>query len=130
MHAVLEDITQGQGKEEDIEFIEDLAWTISNGSLCQLGATAANPVLTTLKYFRGEYEAHIRDKRCPAGVCKALITYWIDAKKCTGCGVCFKQCPENAITGKLKKAHKIDESKCIKCGICRDVCRFDAVIFA
>jgi len=128
MHAVLEDITEGKGNEEDIEFLEDLAWTISNGSLCQLGATASNPVLSTLKYFKDEYQAHIRDKRCPAGVCKALIRYWINAKKCTGCGLCFKQCPENAITGKLKKPHKIDENKCTKCGICHDVCKFDAVI--
>lgn len=128
MHAVLEDITEGRGKEEDIEFLEDLAWTISNGSLCQLGATASNPVLSTLKYFKKEYEAHIKDKRCPAGVCKALIRYWIDEKKCTGCRVCFKQCPEDAIAGKLKKPHKIDESKCIKCGICYDVCKFDAVV--
>jgi len=128
MHAVLEGITEGKGKENDIEFLEDLAWTIGNGSLCQLGATASNPILSTLRYFREEYEAHIKDKRCPAGVCKALIRYWIDAEKCTGCGLCLKHCPQDAITGQRKQPHEVDESECIRCGICHDVCKFDAVI--
>jgi NADH-quinone oxidoreductase subunit F len=127
MHEILTGICEGKGKEGDIEFLDELSWWVKNASLCQLGATAPNPVLTTLRYFKDEYIAHIKDKKCPAGVCKALITYSIDSEKCTGCGVCKKRCPQEAISGKKKKLHKIDLEKCIKCGICQDSCKFDAV---
>ncbi|MFW6122125.1 MAG: 4Fe-4S binding protein, partial [Petrotogales bacterium] len=96
-------------------------------SLCALGGTSPNPVLSTIKYFRDEYEAHIKDKKCPAGICKALIEYSINSENCTGCGACLRQCPQDAITGKKKETHVIDPEKCIKCGACYDVCRFDAV---
>ena len=127
MNEVLNDIVEGRGDEGTIELLEDLSWTICEGSLCQLGATAPNPVLSSLKYFKNEYEAHIRDKRCPAGVCKALISYRIDPNTCTGCSLCLKRCPEEAVTGELKQAHRIDGDRCIKCGICYDVCKFEAV---
>jgi NADH:ubiquinone oxidoreductase subunit F (NADH-binding)/NAD-dependent dihydropyrimidine dehydrogenase PreA subunit/(2Fe-2S) ferredoxin len=128
MTEILSDICEGKGKEGDIELLEDLAWTIERASLCQLGKTAANPLLTTLKYFREEYDAHIKDKRCPAGVCKALIKYRIDEDKCTGCGLCRIKCSVGAIRGEKNKLHTIDEDKCIKCGICYEVCTFDAII--
>lgn len=121
-------ICEGRGKEGDIELLEELGHAIADGSLCGLGSTAPNPVLTTVRYFRNEYEAHIRDKKCPAHVCKALIKYSIDAEKCTGCLLCLKECPQEAITGERKEPHSIDESKCTKCGICRDVCRYEAVL--
>jgi len=100
---------------------------VKEASLCQLGGSAPNPVLSTLKYFRDEYEAHIREKRCPAGVCKSLISYRILADACTGCGACVKPCPTAAITGDRKKTHTIDAEKCIRCGICFEVCKFHAV---
>ena len=130
MSDILEDICNGKGKTGDIEKIEELAWVMSEGSLCQLGATAANPVLTTLRYFRDEYVAHIEDKQCPAGACKELIQYEIDEEKCTGCVLCLKSCPTNAIIGEAKKVHIIIQEKCTKCGACYDVCptKFDAVI--
>ncbi|UCG44349.1 MAG: NADH-quinone oxidoreductase subunit NuoF [candidate division WOR-3 bacterium] len=128
MHKILAAITDGKGKLEDIALLEDLSWTIGNGSLCQLGATAPNPVLSTLRYFKSEYETHIKDRRCPAGVCRALVRYRIEEEKCTGCALCAKQCPEQVISGEPKKTYRIDESKCIKCGICFDVCKFDAVV--
>ena len=100
---------------------------VQKTSLCQLGATAPNPVLTTLNYFKDEYIAHITENKCPAGVCKSLIRYDIDSQKCTGCGVCKKRCPQEAISGEKKKVHEISQEKCIKCGICFDSCKFDAV---
>jgi NADH:ubiquinone oxidoreductase subunit F (NADH-binding) len=128
MREVLEEITQGKGKDGDIELLEDLSFVLNEGSLCALGSTAANPVLSTIRYFREEYEAHIRDKKCPAGICNALIQYFIDPEKCTGCTRCARACPVEAITGETKKAHRIDLEKCIKCGSCYDVCKFDSVV--
>jgi ferredoxin len=127
MHGMLTDITEGRGRKEDIELLEELAEIVKDASLCQLGITAPNPILTTLRYFRDEYEAHIGDKKCPAHVCKPLITYTVDAKKCVGCQLCAKKCPVGAVSGKLKQAHAIDQKICIKCGICYDACKFDAL---
>jgi NADH-quinone oxidoreductase subunit F len=128
MRQVFDEITEGRGNEKDIELLEQLSATLIDSSLCGLGQTAPNPVLTTIRYFRDEYEAHIKDKRCPAGVCKALIHYYIIEDKCPGCGLCVKQCPQQAITfmGK-KKPVVLDESKCIKCGVCGDVCKLEAI---
>lgn len=128
MRQVFDEITEGRGSEKDIELLEQLSATLVDSSLCGLGQTAPNPVLTTIRYFRDEYEAHIKEKRCPAGVCKALIHYYIIEEKCPGCGLCVKECPQEAITfmGK-KKPVVLDESKCIKCGICGDVCKMDAI---
>ncbi|HNR89353.1 MAG TPA: NADH-ubiquinone oxidoreductase-F iron-sulfur binding region domain-containing protein [Spirochaetota bacterium] len=128
MLGILNGITEGKGTEEDIDTLNELCDVLTWGALCGLGTSAANPVLSTLKYFKDEYLAHIRDKKCPAGVCKALITYRIIAEKCTGCMLCAKNCPQKCITGEKKMPHVIDESKCIKCGICYDVCKFDAVM--
>jgi NADH-quinone oxidoreductase subunit F len=127
MHSILTDISEGRGKEGDLELLDSLASVVKKVSLCQLGTTSPNPVLTTLRYFKDEYVVHIEDKTCPAGVCKSLITYEIDSEKCTGCEVCKKRCPQEAISGEKKKVHEIDEKKCIKCGICFDSCKFDAV---
>lgn len=127
MHEILDDITQGKGKEGDIELLEELGQVVAETSLCALGSTAPNPVLSTIRYFRDEYEAHIRDKKCPAGVCRALITYRIDKKKCTACGKCKRVCPSNAITGEKKVPHKIDSKRCIRCGACITECKFDAI---
>jgi len=126
LYGILDRITRGEGVEEDLESLERVAGMMAKGSLCQLGATACNPVLSTLRYFRDEYEAHVRDKRCPGTVCKDLITFTI-TDACTGCLVCGRKCPTGAIAGEKKKVHVIDQSKCIKCGICNDVCKFDAV---
>ena len=128
MYEVLDAITHGEGKEGDIELLEELSWVVAEGSLCALGQTAPNPVLSTIRYFRDEYEAHIKEKRCPAGVCKALITYSIDEENCTGCGACTKVCPVDAITGEKKELHTIDPDTCIRCGACSAACTFDAVI--
>ena len=127
MLDILTRIVEGKGRDGDIELLEELGVVLKEASLCGLGKTAANPVLSTIRYFRDEYEAHIKEKRCPAGVCRALITYIIDEEKCTGCGACAKACPQNAITGEKKQPHKINTDKCIKCGICRTVCKFEAI---
>ncbi|HEM61009.1 MAG TPA: 4Fe-4S dicluster domain-containing protein, partial [Chloroflexi bacterium] len=128
MLEVLTRITQGEGSEGDIEYLLELGGQIKESSLCGLGQTAPNPVLSTIRYFRDEYEAHIRDKRCPSHVCKALIQYTIDVDKCTGCGRCLRSCPVEAISGAKKETHVIDQEKCIKCGTCLEVCKFDAVV--
>ncbi len=127
MLDILTDICAGKGKTGDIELLEELGSMVQRFSLCGLGTAAPNPVLTTILYFRDEYEAHIQDKRCPAGVCKALFHYDIDAEACTGCGLCAKKCPQDAIAGKKKEPHQLDQDKCIKCGICYDACKFDAI---
>uniref|UniRef100_UPI00064FE4DB NADH-ubiquinone oxidoreductase-F iron-sulfur binding region domain-containing protein n=1 Tax=Candidatus Methanoperedens nitratireducens TaxID=1392998 RepID=UPI00064FE4DB len=124
---ILTDITQGRGRMEDLPIIEDLSEMLKDASLCGLGTTAANPVMSTLNYFRDEYVAHIRDGKCPAGVCRELIAFRIDREKCTGCGVCMKNCPSGAITGEKKQTHVLNTERCTKCGICYDSCRFDAV---
>lgn len=128
MLTILTNITEGRGKEGDIELLEELSEWMKAAALCALGSSAPNPVLSTIKYFRDEYEAHIRNKKCPAGVCKELIQYSIDREKCTGCMACIKVCPEDAIRGEKKKPHTIDQNKCIKCGTCYDICKFNAII--
>ena len=130
MHGILCRICEGSGSEGDIDMLEELAQAVKDASLCALGGTAPNPVLSTIKYFRNEYEAHITDKKCPAGVCKALITFTIDPEKCKGCRLCAKNCPQEAISGEAKEPHMIDQDKCIKCGVCFDACKFDAVVVA
>ena len=127
MLDVLTEICAGRGKEGDIELLEEIGMMMQKFSLCGLGTSAPNPVLTTILYFRHEYEAHIRDKKCPAGVCKPLFHYEIDQETCTGCQVCFRKCPQEAVSGQKKKPHEIDQGKCIKCGICYDGCKFDAI---
>lgn len=124
---MLEKVTSGRATMEDLDKMEKLCHYIKENSLCGLGQTAPNPVLSTLRYFREEYEAHVRDKRCPAGVCKKLITYSIDPTKCIGCSKCARNCPVEAIHGEIKKPYTIDTGKCIKCGACIDQCRFKAI---
>jgi len=128
MLDILSKICQGEGKEGDIELLEELSTVVQRASLCGLGTTAPNPVLTTIRYFRKEYEAHIKDKKCPAGVCKPLFYYEIDEEACTGCMLCAKKCPQEAITGEKKEPHKLNQEKCIKCSICYDACKFNAVV--
>ncbi len=127
MLEILDRLVQGKGEEGDIEKLEDLCYAIKDGALCGLGQTAPNPVLTTIRYFRDELEAHIRDHRCPAGECRELISYSINPDACVGCTACARQCPVKAITGAPKQAHAIDQDVCIKCGNCKTACRFGAV---
>ena len=127
MHEILEKITKGQGTLEDIDNLEALCYSVKNSALCGLGQTAPNPILSTLKYFRHEYIAHVVDKKCEAGVCKALLAYKIDETKCKGCGICAKQCPVDAISGERKSPFNIDSNKCIKCGACIEKCPFNAI---
>ena len=127
LREVLARITAGAGREGDLALLEDLGALLADGSLCGLGQNAVNPVFSTLRYFRAEYEAHIRERRCPAGVCRALIRYTITGD-CTGCTACVKVCPTDAITGERRKLHAIAQEKCIQCGTCMDVCKDGAVL--
>jgi NADH-quinone oxidoreductase subunit F len=129
MLGLLTDLCEGRGEEGDLELMEAIAEVTKLASLCGLGQTAPNSVLTTMQYFRDEYEAHLREKRCPAGVCKALFSYYIDLDKCKACMICLRNCPAEAIIGEKGQIHVIDQEKCTKCGTCFDVCpdRFGAV---
>jgi NAD-dependent dihydropyrimidine dehydrogenase PreA subunit len=131
MLDILEKITCGEGTEEDLVLLEELSYMIAESSLCALGGSAPNPVLTTLKYFREEYETHVRERKCPAHACKPLITYKINPDVCLdnghGCHVCARNCPDGSIIGETKQIHYIDLQKCGKCGICYDVCNFNAI---
>ncbi|MBQ8002644.1 MAG: 4Fe-4S binding protein, partial [Clostridia bacterium] len=128
LYEILDKITKGKGTLEDIDKLEELCYHIKSASLCGLGQTAPNPVLSTLKYFRDEYIAHVVDKKCPAGVCKALTSYSIVAEKCKGCSACSRKCPVGAISGEIKKPFVIDTNKCVKCGVCMETCKFDAIV--
>jgi NADH-quinone oxidoreductase subunit F len=127
LHQIVEDICAGNGQPGDIERVESLSDVIVKASLCALGKSAPNPVLSTLRYFREEYEAHVNERKCPAGVCRNLFTFKISEEKCSGCGMCVKACPVDCIMGEQKKVHVIDGQKCTRCGACRNVCRLDAV---
>ena len=127
MFEILTRICEGGGQADDIDRLERLGKMIRTASLCGLGQTAPNPVLSTIRYFRDEYEAHITEGRCPAGVCKSLIRYRIDPEKCVGCGACLKVCPPAAIAGEKKQPHEIDHAVCIRCGRCLEACKFDAI---
>ena len=127
LYEILERITNGQGTMEDLNVLDELCNNLKSNCLCALGQTAPNPVISTIRYFRDEYIAHIVEKKCPAGVCKALLRYTIDPDKCTGCTICKRNCPNDAISGEPKKPHVIDQAKCVKCGICMQRCRFGAI---
>ena len=126
MYEILDDVSKGDGTFEQLDLLDELAHVVKDTTMCGLGQTAPNPVLSTLRYFRDEYIEHIEKKKCTAGVCKELITYSIN-DDCTGCAACVKACPEDAITGKKKERHVIDQEACIKCGACKSVCKFSAV---
>jgi NADH-quinone oxidoreductase subunit F len=128
LHETLTRITEGKGKEGDVEMLEELCHGIKDGALCGLGQTAPNPVLTTIRYFRDEYESHIKDKRCPAGECVQLRKFAIVPEKCKGCSACARKCPVGAISGCLKEPYVIDQAKCIGCGVCEKTCCFDAIV--
>ena len=127
MLEILERITKGEGKDGDIELLEELAYKVKDGAMCGLGQTAPNPVLTTLKYFRNEYEDHIYNKKCTAKSCKSLISFNIN-EDCRGCGACAKKCPVGAISGNKKEMHTINQDVCIRCGRCEETCKFDAIV--
>ena len=128
MLEIVTDITAGRAKKENLELLQELAEMIKDFSLCGLGRTSPNTVLSTLKYFQDEYKTHVKDKKCTAGICKDLIEYFILEDKCTGCGACLKLCPQQAIQGKPKNPYTIDPGKCIRCGVCRDACPFEAIM--
>jgi len=128
LYEILDKITKGNGTMEDLDKLEELCVYIKENALCGLGQSAPNPVLSTLRYFRDEYIAHVKDKKCPAAVCKALLSYVIDPNACRGCTLCARICPNNAISGKVKEAHVIDQDKCVKCGVCKEKCRFGAIL--
>jgi len=128
LHEIVKRITEGEGREEDLDLLQELGWMVRETSLCGLGQTAPNPLLSTLRYFRDEYEAHVREKRCPAKVCRKLITYRIDPVLCNGCGACVRVCSSTAILGEKKEAHTIDDARCTKCGSCLEVCQPKAVL--
>ena len=127
MWEIVTKISEGNGVMKDLDLLEELAVAVMDASMCGLGQTASNPVLSTLRYFHDEYVSHIRDTKCPAGVCKELITYSVIPENCTGCLACKKVCPSDAVSGELKKVHVIDKEKCIKCGACFEACNFDAI---
>jgi NADH-quinone oxidoreductase subunit F/NADP-reducing hydrogenase subunit HndC len=130
MLELLTKICDGKGEEGDLEKIKEIADHMKSSSLCALGQSAPNPILSTLAHFEDEYEAHIKDKHCPAGVCKSLLNYYIQPDKCRGCTLCARNCPAGAISGTVKSAHEIDVKKCIKCGQCIAHCKFNAIVKA